>query len=141
MRALIWHVERFTCTITERGRSPVVEEYENPVTTVGEALLVLASVEQADETDPDGVARRAAEEIAAHARQLKVDTVVVHPFAHLFGDLSRPRTAVYVLDATAKALRERGLQVIRTPFGWFNALEIKAKGHPLSRLARIFTAE
>ena len=139
MRALIWHVERFTCTITERGRSPIVEEYENPVTAVGEALLVLASVEKADETDPDGVARRAADEIAAHARQLKVDTVVVHPFAHLFGDLSRPRTAVYVLDATAQALREQGLQAIRTPFGWFNELEIKAKGHPLSRLARIFT--
>jgi len=141
MRALIWHVEKFTCTITERGRSPIVEKYENPVTSVGEALLVLTSVEKADEANPDSVARRAANEIAAHARQLKVDTVIIHPFAHLFGDLSRPRTAVYVLDAMAEAMRDRGLKVIRTPFGWFNELEVKAKGHPLSRLARIFTAE
>jgi threonyl-tRNA synthetase len=33
-------------------------------------------------------------------------------------------------------LRQRGFEVTRTPFGWFNTLEIKAKGHPLSRVAR-----
>ena len=141
MRVLIWHVDRFTCTITQRGRSPIVEAYDDPVTSVGEALLLLVSVEKADEADPEGVARKAADAIAAHARQLKVDTVVVHPFAHLFGELSHPRIAVRVLDATAEGLRAHGLRAVRTPFGWFNELEIKAKGHPLSRLARVFTAE
>ncbi len=140
MRVLIWHVEEFVCRITERGRSPIVEEFDDPVTAVEDALLLLVSVEKADEADPAGVAQKAAEEIAAHAAQLKVDTVVVHPFAHLFGELSRPRNAVKVLDATAEELRARGLTAIRTPFGWFNELEIKAKGHPLSRLARVFTA-
>ncbi|MFQ5596003.1 MAG: threonyl-tRNA synthetase editing domain-containing protein [Anaerolineae bacterium] len=141
MRVLIWHVENFVCTITERGRSPIVEEYEEPVTAVEEALLLLVSVEKADETDPAGVARKAADDIAAHARKLKVETLVVHPFAHLFGELSRPRTAVRVLDATAEGLRSHGLTAIRTPFGWFNQLEIKAKGHPLSRLARLYAPD
>jgi len=140
MRVLIWHVEEFVCTITERGRSPIVEEFEEPVTAVEDALLLLVSVEKADEADPAGVARKAANDIAAHAAQLKVRTVVVHPFAHLFGELSRPRTAVKVLDATAEGLRAHGLIAIRTPFGWFNELEIRAKGHPLSRLARVITA-
>jgi threonyl-tRNA synthetase len=27
--------------------------------------------------------------------------------------------------------------VVRTPFGWFNTLDIQAKGHPLSRVARV----
>ncbi|MFQ5343431.1 MAG: threonyl-tRNA synthetase editing domain-containing protein, partial [Anaerolineae bacterium] len=94
MRVLIWHVEKFVCKITERGRSPIVEEFEGPVTAVADALLLLVSVEKADEADPAGVARKAADDIATHAAQLKVSTVVVHPFAHLFGDLSRPRTAV-----------------------------------------------
>jgi len=26
--------------------------------------------------------------------------------------------------------------VHRTPFGWFNALQIKGQGHPISRVAR-----
>lgn len=141
MRVLVWHVERFVCTITERGRSPIIEEFDDPVTAVDDALLLLVSVEKADEADPAGVARKAAAEIAAHASQLKVNTVVVHPFAHLFGELSRPKTAVQVLDATAEALRTHGLAATRTPFGWFNELEIKAKGHPLSRLARTFTPD
>ncbi|RME45202.1 MAG: hypothetical protein D6791_11305 [Chloroflexi bacterium] len=141
MRLLIWHVEKFVCKITERGRSPIVEEFDDPVTAVENALLLLVSVEKADEADPAGVVRKAVDEIAAHAAQLKVDTVVVHPFAHLFGELSRPRTAVKVLDAVAEGLRAHGLTAIRTPFGWFNELEIKAKGHPLSRLARIITSD
>ena len=29
----------------------------------------------------------------------------------------------------------------RTPFGWFNILDIRAKGHPLSRVARTIGAE
>jgi len=141
MRVLIWHVDKFVCTITERGRSPIVEEFDDPVTSVEDALLLLVSVEKGDEADPAGVARKAAEEIATHAAQLKVGTVVVHPFAHLFGALSRPSTAVQVLDATAEELRAHGLVAIRTPFGWFNELEIKAKGHPLSRLARVISAD
>ena len=38
-------------------------------------------------------------------------------------------------------LRERGIEAIRTPFGWFNTLEMKAKGHPLSRVARVIRGE
>jgi hypothetical protein len=142
MRFLIWHVDSFKSTITERGRSPVVEPYDDPTTEVGEALLVLASVEKADEPAPQLVAGRAADEIAALARQLKVGTVVLHSFAHLFGELSRPKIAVDVLKRTEVELRDRhGLAVIRTPFGWFNSLDIQAKGHPLSRVARRVTAE
>jgi hypothetical protein len=141
MRFLAWHVDYFKCRITERGRSPLVEEYDDPETTAENALLVLASVEKGDEVAPQAVARRAAAEIAAHAASLKVQTIILHPFAHLFGRLSRPSVAVQVLQAIEVGLRARRLAVIRTPFGWFNTLDIRAKGHPLSRVARIISAE
>jgi hypothetical protein len=141
MRFLAWHVDYFKCRITERGRSPLVEEYDDPETTAENALLVLASVEKGDEVAPQAVARRAAAEIAAHAASLKVQTIILHPFAHLFGRLSRPSVAVQVLQAIEVGLRARGLAVTRTPFGWFNTLDIRAKGHPLSRVARIISAE
>ena len=141
MRFLAWHVDYFACHITERGRSPVVEEYDDPETTAENALLVLASVEKGDEAAPEAVAERTAAEIAAHSASLKVETVVLHPFAHLFGQLSRPATAVRVLEMVEERLRDRGLAVTRTPFGWFNTLEIRAKGHPLSRVARTVSAE
>ncbi len=141
MRFLAWHVDYFRCRITERGRSPLVEAYDEPETVAENALLVLASVEKEDETAPERVAARATAEIAAHASNLKVQTVVLHPFAHLFGQLSRPAVAAQVLKMVEEGLRSSGLGVARTPFGWFNTLDIRAKGHPMSRVARKVNVE
>ncbi|MEW6300513.1 MAG: threonyl-tRNA synthetase editing domain-containing protein [Thermodesulfobacteriota bacterium] len=137
MRFLILHVNSFGCTITTKGRSPVSEPYEDPTTRVGEALVVLASVERGDERAPAVVAKRAAGEITKLAAQLKVRTVVLHPFAHLFAELSAPEVAIEVLRRTQQELCHAGLRASRTPFGWFNTLQIDAKGHPLSRVARV----
>src|SRR5438552_8340208 len=141
MRFLILHVNSFCCTITTKGRSKVYEEYTDPVTRVDEALVVLTSVEQGDERAPERVARHASAEIAKLATQLKVTTVVLHPFAHLFATLSTPDVAIDVLSRTQQALIEAGLQTYRPPFGWFNTLQIDAKGHPISRVARMVSAD
>ena len=75
---------------------------------------------------------------------------IVHPFfriqggrpvMHLFGRLSQPAVAVEVLKMVEEDLRTRELAVTRTPFGWFNTLDIRAKGHPMSRVARKVSAE
>jgi threonyl-tRNA synthetase len=70
-----------------------------------------------------------------------VDRVTVLPFAHLFAELAAPATAAQALDALVAGLRERGLTAERAPFGWFHTLDIRAKGHPLSRVARTFRLE
>jgi threonyl-tRNA synthetase len=141
MRFLILHVNSFCCTITTKGRSQVYEEYTDPVTRADEALVVLASVERGDEHAPERVARRASTEISKLTTQLKVATVVLHPFAHLFAELSAPEVAIDVLSRTQQELSRTGLSCYRTPFGWFNTLQIDAKGHPLSRVARIVGAK
>jgi threonyl-tRNA synthetase len=117
----------------------MVEAFSEPATEVFEALLVLASVEKSDEMAPTAVATKAADEIAGLAHTLKTQTIVLHSFAHLFGELSSPQTAIEVLKATESHLRQKNFKVIRTPFGWFNTLDIQAKGHPLSRVARTIT--
>jgi len=143
MRMLMLHVDAFRSTITERGRSNFMEELNPSSRTaeVGEALLVLTSVEKADEPNPEGVSEKAVAEIAQQARKLKVQVIVLHPFAHLFADLSSPEAAVKTLKLAEEGLTREGFKVVRTPFGWFNTLELKAKGHPLSRVARTVTAE
>lgn len=141
MRFLSLHVNSFCCTITTKGRSQVYEAYDDPVTRVDDALLVLVSVERGDERNPQLVAERASAELVTLAAQLKATTVVLHPFAHLFAELAAPRLAIDILTRTQEALSRAGLMTIRTPFGWFNALQIDAKGHPLSRVARTVTAD
>jgi len=66
--------------------------------------------------------------------------VVLHPFAHLFAELGSPRLAVEIMEGVRESLALQGFEVSRTPFGWFNTLEINAKGHPYSRMARIISA-
>lgn len=137
MRILMFHVDYFKCEITEKGRSKIVEEYTIPATEINEALVILSSVERQDETDPEKIAQNAVKEIANLAEKVKTKNIVLHPFAHLFGELSTPQTAIQVLKMIESQLIQKGFNTIRTPFGWFNTLELKAKGHPLSRVARI----
>ena len=137
MRILILHVDYFKCEITEKGRSKIAEEYTSPVTEINEALIILSSVEKQDEVSPEKIAQNAVKEITDLAEKVKTKNIVLHPFAHLFGELSIPQVAIQVLKIMESELIQKGFNTIRTPFGWFNTLEIKAKGHPLSRVARI----
>jgi threonyl-tRNA synthetase len=142
MRILMLHVDRFISTVTEKGRSKVIEDInpDSKTTDVDEALLVLASVEKNDESSHKSVVKKVVSEISEHARKLKVHRIILHPFAHLFADLSKPETALEILKLSEKGLIQSDFEVVRTPFGWFNSLELKAKGHPLSRVARVISS-
>jgi threonyl-tRNA synthetase len=135
MRILMWHVDHFAAEPTERGRSSVADA-QPPRVDVGEALVAFVQAEKGDEPDPEGVAGRAAEAIGQVAARLKAPAVVLHSFAHLFGELAAPAVARQMLDETQARLEVRGLRVHQTAFGWFNRLELSAKGHPYSRQAR-----
>lgn len=141
MRVLILHVDRFLCRVTERGRSRVYEEPLERETELVEGLVVLTSVEKGDEVNLVEVSERGAEEIEKLAISVKANRILIHPFAHLFGELSSPNAAIEGLKLLSSALSRRGFEVTRTPFGWFNSLEIEAKGHPLSRVARIIAPD
>jgi threonyl-tRNA synthetase len=129
-------VDYFKSTLTKKGRSKLIEDPIATVTEARDALIILTSVEKHDEPNPQAVAKKGVEEVALLSHRLKVKTLVLHPFTHLFGQLSTPKVAITTLQLMKEELEQRGFNVTRTPFGWFNALEIKAKGHPLSRIAR-----
>jgi hypothetical protein len=135
VRLLIWHVDSFSAEPTERGRSKIADAEPRAV-HVDDGLVVFAACEKADEADPATVAARAADAIADVAQRLGARAVVLHSFAHLFVELSAPATAQQVLTTTQTQLEAKGYNVEQTAFGWFNRLDLQAKGHPLSRVAR-----
>ena len=137
MRLLILHVDRFAYTVTDPTRSRLREPLGERTHAVVEALVALASVEREDEADPVEVARLAAGELEGLARQLGVRRLVLHRFAHLFGEQSAPGVAVAVLDGVKEQLLGAGFEVHRSPFGWFTRWDLQAKGHPLSRVGRM----
>ena len=134
MRFLAWHVDYVRAEPTERGRSAQVEEAK-PV-KAEYALLVFANFVMIDESHHAQVIERATAEIASIAAQLKVTDVVLNPFAHLFAEPSTPEAAVDMLGRIHEGLVGRNLIVQRLAFGMFYELELKAKGHRLSRIAR-----
>ena len=134
------HVDSFSAALTEKGRSPLIEQAEEKETRVAESLLVLTSVEKEDEDRGDSVVELALSEIAKLSGRLKSRRVVIHPFAHLFGDLARPEMALKILKDLEAGLSAQGYHVTRTPFGWFHSMEMRVKGHPLSRVARLIRA-
>ncbi len=134
MRFLAWHVDYVRAVPTERGRSGLVEEAK-PVSEEN-ALLVFANFEKIDESRQDDVVGKATAEIASIAAQLKVTRIVLNPFAHLFGDPSRPEAAIEMLELIRAGLVGKDFEVQRLAFGMFYELELKAKGHRLSRIAR-----
>ncbi len=135
MRMLIWHVDAFAAEPEQRGRSPIADDAPQPA-RIAEGIVVFAACEQADEGEPEAVATRASAAIADIAGRLGTRTVVLHSFSHLFVELSSPAVARAILDATQAQLAAQGYTVSQTAFGYFNRLELRAKGHPLSRVAR-----
>jgi threonyl-tRNA synthetase len=135
MRLLIWHVDRFVAEPVERGRSTVATSKPQSV-HMEEGLLVFAAVEKADEQEPERVAERAAQTIIEVARQLGAHEITLHSFAHLFVELASPAIAEHLLNQIQERLEQEHYAVGQSGFGWFHRLEIQAKGHPLSRVAR-----
>lgn len=135
MRMLIWHVDAFVAEPTERGRSKVADS-EPQTVRIDDGLVVFAAAEKADEADPEATAERAVAAVVEVAKQLGATTIVLHSFAHLFLELSAPAVAHHILTVMQGKLAVQGYTVSQSAFGWFNRLEMRAKGHPLSRVAR-----
>ena len=138
MRFLSFHVDHFWYKVTKKGRSKVIEEIteENKENRVEDALVLFISIEKRDEEDPYLIEKGIAE-IEKITHQLKISNLVVLPFAHLFGQLSSLEYAFESFKRVESIFISKNYSVLRLPFGWFNELEMKAKGHPLSRISRI----
>jgi threonyl-tRNA synthetase len=137
MRFLSFHCDYFKYLATKESRSPIKEDLspENKEGGLNNVIVLFISVEKEDESKSNLISN-SIKEIQKIIRELKVDNIVILSFAHLFGNLSSPQFAFKTLKRLESELKKFGYSLLRPPFGWFNKLEIKAKGHPLSRISR-----
>lgn len=137
MRFLSFHCDYFSYETTKRSRSKVFEELtdENREGRLENVLVLFISIEKNDEENPLNIGK-AFIEIEKITTQLKLTNIVLLSFAHLFGDLSSPEYGLDALQNLEVLFLTKGYTILRPPFGWFNELELKAKGHPLSRISR-----
>lgn len=112
------------------------EEFKKGKLKFGECLVVLTAVEKIDESDVEASAKKAVEEIKKVAKDVKVNSIVLYPYAHLSSDLSSPKAAQQALALMEELLKKEKFDVAHAPFGWYKAFTISVKGHPLAELSR-----
>ncbi|MCW4049549.1 MAG: threonyl-tRNA synthetase editing domain-containing protein [Candidatus Bathyarchaeota archaeon] len=135
MKVLQLHCSEFSYKVTketpvaEHPASPKEGEYEN-------VLVCFTCYEKQDES-------RHPEIIEAYVENMKTDTgrigckkVMLYPYAHLSHTLGSPRKAKQFLNDLKEKLEEEGLDVEKSPFGWYKAFGLYCKGHPLAEAYR-----
>jgi len=109
------------------------EETEKKAVRLEELIVLFTAVE---EDDNKAVAKKAINEVQAFLQKLKVDRILIYPYAHLSSNLARPTEALKVVKAMEAYAKEKGLETYRAPFGWNKQFTISIKGHPLAEQSR-----
>jgi threonyl-tRNA synthetase len=112
----------------------MAEKAEKKPVRLEEIVVLFTAVEEADDLT---VAEKAIDEVHAFLEKLKVNRILIYPYAHLSNKLAKPPEALKVIKAMEEKAKERGLEVFRAPFGWNKQFTISIKGHPLAEQSRV----
>lgn len=104
-----------------------------------EDILVLFTA--VEENDNEDVGKRAIIEVKDFLEKLKVNRILIYPFAHLSSNLARPQTALNIVKAMEEQAKKLKIDVHQAPFGWTKQFSIKVKGHPLEEQSKTFGPE
>jgi len=115
----------------------VVEEAEKKWQRFEELIVLFTCIEAGDD---ETVARKAIDEIQQTLEALKVNKILIYPYAHLSSNLAKPIDALKILKAMENYAKEAGIETYRSPFGWNKQFSIAIKGHPLAEALKIITS-
>jgi threonyl-tRNA synthetase len=137
MRILQLHSNFITYKPVEK-EIPQAEEAEKTENRIEEVVVLFTAVE---EGDSPALAQKAINDARAFLGKLKVNKILIYPFAHLSSNLSKPSEAFTVIKAMEDFAKQKGIETYRAPFGWTKQFTISIKGHPLAEQARAYTPE
>lgn len=133
MRILSIHADRMWYHATKKTKiAELMDEIDGDMT---ECVVLFCCVEKIDERNPAQVVTSATANVLSRLAKLKVDKVVIYPYAHLTSTLSTPSCALTILKGLEASLKGASIEVKRAPFGWYKEFSIHAKGHPLADLS------
>jgi len=110
------------------------EKCEKKKQRLEELVVLFTCIEKGDD---EAVASKAVDEVRSSLQQLKVNKVLIYPYAHLSSNLAKPTNALKVIKAMEKYAKETGIETYRTPFGWCKQFSISIKGHPLAEQSKV----
>jgi len=111
----------------------IAEEVEKEEKRLEEIVVLFTAVEKGDN---EAVAKKAIDEVHAFLEKLKVNRILIYPYAHLSSNLAKPENALKIVKAMEAYAEKMGLETYRAPFGWNKQFTISIKGHPLAEQSR-----
>ena len=135
MRVLFWYCKRIAWTPTHKALPQAEEVAAREVTR---AVCAFVHVEPLDTDHAGKVETKLVKNTKWLAGKWDTRRVVLHSFAHLAQEKADPDFTRELLARVHGRLTEAGYEVIETPFGYFNDLELAAPGHPLARVYKEF---
>jgi len=101
---------------------------------IEEVVVLFTSIEEGDN---ETTAKQAIREVRDFLGKLKVNKILIYPYAHLSSNLAKPASALKVVKAMEKYAKENSIETFRAPFGWNKQFTISVKGHPLAEQSRV----
>jgi threonyl-tRNA synthetase len=133
VRILSIHADRMWYHATRKTKMAEVPAAREDA--MDNCVVLFCCVEKLDENNPGHVIESATKNILSRLANLKVNEVMIYPYAHLTSTLGSPDCALMILRGLEDSLRAGSVEVKRAPFGWYKEFEIHGKGHPLADLS------
>ncbi|MCW3995304.1 MAG: threonine--tRNA ligase [Candidatus Bathyarchaeota archaeon] len=134
MRILQLHSNYITYKPLEKEIN-IAEEAEKTETRLEEIIVLFTAIEEGDNA---AMAQKAIDDVRAFLGKLKVNRILIYPFAHLSSNLSKPSQALAIIKDMEAYAKTKGIETYRAPFGWNKQFTISIKGHPLAEQARSY---
>jgi len=135
MRILQLHSNFVLFTPVEKEIS-TAEEAEKKESRIEEVVLLLTAIEEGDDAS---VVQMAVNDIRGFLGKLKLNRILIYPYAHLSNRLAKPPEALRLLKAMEDSTKQAGIETYRAPFGWNKQFSVSVKGHPLAEQSRAYT--
>jgi len=135
MRILQLH-SNFVVFVPVAKEIKMAEEAEKKETRIEEVLLLLTAIEEGDD---EATAQKAIDDARAFLGKMKVNRILIYPYAHLSNNLAKPPEALKLLKAMETYAQQKSIETHRAPFGWNKQFAVSVKGHPLAEQSRHYT--
>lgn len=113
----------------------LAEETERKERKIEQVVVLFVAIEKDDNSK---LIDQAIEELKDFLKKLKVNRILIYPFAHLSNNLSKPSIALKLLKTMEEKARNKQIETFRAPFGWTKQFTISIKGHPLAEQSRAY---
>jgi len=114
----------------------IAEEATKKETRLEDLVVLFTCVEEGDN---ESVAKQAIDEVKDALQKLKVEKILIYPYAHLSSNLAKPAMALKILKTMEKHAKDVGVETYRSPFGWNKQFSLSIKGHPLAEQLRVIS--